>query len=102
MKKSINLISVIISSMVGLIGIISRMAFKKEGKFGKDMNYAFKGLIVITIIINTIYYTAQIQDLMTKISVFGIELILAGLIFLLYIVPKLDEKDFIRDYKWTL
>lgn len=102
MENIVKLLLTLIKSMVGIIGVISRMAFKKEGKFGKDMNLAFKGLIVLTIIINTIYYTAQIQDIMTKVSVFGVELIVVGLFFLLYVVPKLDEYTFIRNNRWTL
>ena len=93
-----NIIITLFGSMVGMIKFIFKVAIKKEGKFGQDMNKAFKGLIVLYIVINTIYYTAQIQDVWTKVIVFGIEFVLASL-YLLKIVDSKTENYYSR---WTL
>lgn len=86
------------SSMVGMISFIFKVAIKKECKFGQDMNKAFKGLIILSIVINMIYYTAQIQDITTKVIVFGVEFILASLYFLLIVAPKIENYY----SRWTL
>ena len=93
-----NIVFTLFSSMVGMISFILKVAIKKEGKFGRDMNKAFKGLIILNIVINTIHYTAQIQDVWTKVIVFGVEFIFAILYFLLIVAPKFENYY----SRWTL
>lgn len=93
-----NIIITLFGSMVGMIKFIFKVAIKKEGKFGQDMNKAFKGLIVLYIVINTIHYTSQIESLETKIIVFGVEIILSTLYFLFFTAPKIENYY----SRWTL
>lgn len=88
----------ILFSMVGMINFIFKVAIKKEGKFGQDMNKAFKGLIILSVVINTIHYTTQIQDITTKVIVFGAEIILSILYFLFFTAPKIENYY----SRWTL
>jgi len=92
-----NIVITLFSSMVGMFKFIFKVAIKKEGKFGQDMNKAFKGLIVLYIVINTIHYTSQIESLETKIIVFGVEIVLSILYIISVVDIKLDKKAF-----WTL
>ncbi|WP_353096106.1 hypothetical protein [Tissierella praeacuta] len=94
MKTIFNLIN----CMVGMINFIFKVAIKKEGKFGQDMNKAFKGLIILSIVINTIHYTAEIQNITTKVIVFGVEIILSILYFLFFTAPKIENYY----NRWTL
>lgn len=88
----------ILFSMVGMINFIFKVAIKKEGKLGQDMNKAFKGLIILSVVINTIHYTTQIQDITTKVIVFGAEIILSILYFLFFTAPKIENYY----SRWTL
>ena len=88
----------ILFCMVGMINFIFEVAIKKEGKFGQDMNKAFKGLIILSIVINTIHYTTQIESIETRIIVFGVEIILSILYFLFFTAPKIENYY----NRWTL
>lgn len=87
----------LINCMVKTVGAIFGMALKKETKFGQDMNKAFKSLIVLYIISNTIYYTFQIESLEIRTIVIGVEIILSILCIILFADIKLDKKTY-----WTL
>ncbi|MDU5082838.1 hypothetical protein [uncultured Tissierella sp.] len=93
MKTILNLIN----CMVGTVGAILSMALRKEGKFGQAMNKAFKGVIVLNTVINTIHYTSQIESLETRIIVFGVEIVLSILYIISVVDIKLDKIAF-----WTL